>query len=191
MNLYNFMSSGLFTGLFHQGYEGGIFAGFLHPILGISHLLAMVTVGMLSAKMGGRALWTVPATFVGVMALGGIVGIAGMPLPLVDYGLAFSVVALGIVLFLPQKPPIWLAMLIVGIFALFHGHAHGTELPVVSETILDVVAYVFGFLVATAGMHLIGALIGQIAVNTKRGETVLRYSGAVIALVGVFLVVNI
>jgi urease accessory protein len=181
----------LLSVLLHTGYDGGIFAGLLHPILGIDHLLAMVTVGLLSAQMGGRAIWTVPATFVTVMAIGGVLGIVGMPLPLVEVGIALSVVALGIALLSPKKLPVWLTMIFVGIFALFHGHAHGTELPTLSETMLDVIAYVFGFLVATAGLHLIGALVGQMAVSTPRGANLLRFSGLVIAIAGVILVVGL
>jgi urease accessory protein len=176
---------------FHTGYDGGIFAGLLHPILGFDHLLAMVTVGLLSAQMGGRAIWTVPATFVSVMALGGILGILGLPLPFVEFGIALSVVALGIALAVPRKLPVWLTMIFVGLFALFHGHAHGTELPALSETFLDVFAYVFGFLVATATLHLIGALIGQIAVSTPRGANALRFSGVLIAIVGVYLIISL
>jgi len=177
--------------LLHTGYDGGIFAGLLHPILGLDHLLAMVTVGLLSAQMGGRAIWTVPATFVSVMAVGGVLGILGLPLPFVEYGIALSVVALGIALVSPKKLPVWLTMVFVGLFALFHGHAHGTELPTLSETYLDVIAYVFGFLVATACLHLIGALVGQTLESTPRGANLLRFAGAVIAGVGVFLVIGL
>ena len=191
MLLRPIFNTGLFRMLLHTGYDGGIFAGLLHPILGIDHLLAMVTVGLLSAQMGGRAIWTVPATFVSVMAVGGILGIIGVPLPFVEYGIALSVVALGIALVSPKKLPVWLTMVFVGIFALFHGHAHGTELPTVSETLLDVVAYVFGFLVATACLHLFGALVGQVLVSSQRGANILRFGGAVIAGVGVFLVIGI
>lgn len=181
----------LLSVLFHSGYGGGIFAGLLHPLLGIDHLLAMVSVGLLSAQMGGRAIWTVPATFVSVMALGGLLGILGVPIPFVEYGIALSVVLLGIALVLPKKLPVWLTMVFVGVFALFHGHAHGTELPAISETALDVFAYVFGFLLATATLHLVGALIGQMAVSTPRGSQILRYSGVLIALIGVSLVMGI
>lgn len=145
----------------------------------------------ISAQMGGRAIWTVPATFVSVMAVGGILGILGLPLPFVEYGIALSVVALGIALFSPKKLPVWLTMVFVGLFALFHGHAHGTELPALSETFLDVIAYIFGFLVATATLHLIGALVGQTMVSTKRGENILRFAGVLIAGVGVFLVIGL
>ena len=182
---------GLLSVLFHSGYGGGIFAGLLHPLLGIDHLLAMVSVGLLSAQMGGKAIWTVPATFVTVMAFGGLLGIIGVPLPFVEYGIALSVVLLGIALVLPKKLPVWLTMVFVGIFAIFHGYAHGAEIPVVSDTPLEVFAYIFGFLLATATLHLIGALIGQMANATPRGANILRYSGVVIALIGVFLVMGI
>lgn len=191
MILESMLKTNLLSLLLHSGSDGGIFAGLLHPLLGIDHLLAMVTVGLLSAQMGGRAIWTVPATFVSVMAIGGIVGIAGIPIPFVEYGIALSVVVLGIALVAPRKLPILLAMVFVGLFALFHGHAHGTELPTLSETALDVFAYVFGFLLATASLHLIGALIGQMAISTPRGANVLRFSGALIAGVGLFLVMGI
>ena len=182
---------GLLSVLLHSGYEGGIFAGLLHPLLGIDHLLAMVSVGLLSAQMGGKAIWTVPATFVTVMAFGGLLGIMGVPLPFVEYGIALSVVLLGIALVLPKKLPVWLTMVFVGIFAIFHGYAHGAEIPAVSDTPLEVFAYIFGFLLATATLHLIGALIGQMANATPRGANILRYSGVVIALIGVFLVMGI
>ena len=175
----------------HSGSDGGIFAGLLHPLLGMDHLLAMVTVGLLSAQMGGKAIWTVPATFVSVMALGGILGILGVPMPFVEFGIALSVIMLGIALVSPKKLPVWLTMVFVGIFALFHGHAHGAELPEVSETPVEVFAYVFGFLLATATLHLVGALIGQMAIGTPRGARILRFSGIVIALVGVSLVMGL
>ena len=189
--LSTIFQSVLFYPLFHTGYDGGIFAGLLHPILGIDHLLAMVAVGLLSAQMGGRALWTVPATFVFFMAVGGGIGIIGLPLPFVEYGIALSVILLGIAIFYPKKLPVWLIMIFVGLFALFHGHAHGAELPELSETALDVAAYIFGFLLATAGLHLIGALIGQILNNSPKSAQVLRYSGLVIALIGVVIFVRI
>jgi urease accessory protein len=176
---------------FHSGSDIGIFAGLLHPFLGIDHLLAMVTVGLLSARMGGRAIWTVPATFVAVMAVGGAMGIFGLDMPYVEYGIAFSVVILGIALAAPRKLPVLVAMAFVGLFAIFHGHAHGTELPERSASALDVFAYVFGFLIATATLHLIGALIGQMAIGTSRGASILRFSGGLIAVVGIILVINL
>ena len=174
--------------LFHTGTQGGILEGFLHPLLGLDHLLAMVGVGMLSAQMGGRAIWTVPTTFVVVMAVGGLLGLMGFPLPLVEYGITGSVLALGIAIVAKRSVPIWLAMVFVGIFALFHGHAHGTELPNAATTAGYIAAYVGGFLMATAGLHLVGALLGVMAERSSRGEIVLRGSGAAIALIGVLLI---
>jgi urease accessory protein len=187
MFLESLFKANLFSVFFHSGTDTGIFAGLLHPILGMDHLLAMVSVGLLSAQMGGKAIWTVPVTFVSVMAVGGIVGLAGVPLPFVEIGIALSVVALGVALVAPRKLPVSLAMAFVGLFAIFHGHAHGAELPELSETVVDVIAYVFGFLLATATLHLIGALIGQMVLGTQRGAMLLRVSGALIAAAGIFI----
>lgn len=182
----------LFMPLAHT-LEGGSSAitGFLHPLLGLDHLLAMVTVGLLSAQIGGRAIWLVPATFVGTMAIGGVLGYIGIPLPIVEIGITGSVVILGLALLANQKVPVWVAMIFVAIFALFHGHAHGAELPAVEGDVLYVLAYVLGFMTATAGLHIIGALIGYIALRNKRSAMVLRVSGLLIAIAGVSLVAQV
>lgn len=177
--------------MWHAGVNGGALSGFLHPLLGLDHLLAMVGVGMLSAQIGGRAIWYVPATFVAVMAAGGLLGIVGLELPFVEYGITGSVLALGAAILAKRSVPVWLAMIFVGIFALFHGHAHGTELPSAAETAGYVVAYVSGFLMATAGLHLVGAFLGMIAERSNRGDMLLRASGAMIALIGVFLIAQV
>jgi urease accessory protein len=177
--------------LFHEGTGGGALAGFLHPLLGLDHLLAMVAVGLLSAQMGGRAVWTVPTAFVAVMVLGGILGLNGVGLPWVEYGIAGSVLILGVALAAKQSLPEVAAMVFVGIFALFHGHAHGTELPTYSDTILYVISYVIGFVVATVGLHVIGALLGTIAVRSNRGDVLLRVAGVVIAIIGVNMVLGV
>ncbi len=172
----------------HAGGDSGALSGFLHPLLGLDHMLAMVAVGLLSAQMGGRAIWTVPAAFVGVMVVGGIAGMLGVPLPLVELGIAASVIVLGIALALKQGLPVGVAMIFVGLFALFHGHAHGTELPEVMDTALDIVSYVIGFVTATAGLHVIGALIGAMATRTARGDMTLRVAGVLIAVMGVGII---
>jgi len=159
----------------------------LHPLLGIDHLLAMITVGMLSAQMGGRAIWTVPTTFVSVMVIGGILGIAGVEVPFVEYGIALSVVILGVALLAKRRTPEGITMIFVGLFAIFHGHAHGAELGTVTD-VMQVVAYVLGFVVATVGLPVIGALLGYIALRNSRGALILRASGALIALTGIYLV---
>ncbi len=180
------MFSAFFSVLAHTSAGSGAIGGFLHPLLGLDHLLAMLTVGLLSAQLGKRAIWTVPVAFVVMMAIGGVLGLAGVEIPLVESGIAASVIILGVVLLAKLSLPEWAAMMAVGIFAIFHGHAHGAELPAVDSAIIAV-AYVVGFLVATAGLHVIGALIGYILLRNERSAMVLRASGAVIALLGVYI----
>ena len=175
----------------HSYGGGGILSGFLHPLLGLDHLLAMLAVGILSAQIGGRALWTVPATFVGVMAIGAFLGIAGLALPLVEYGITFSVLVLGIAILFGNRIPEWAALIAVAFFALFHGNAHGTEIPEITNTIGLVVAYILGFLIATAGLHVVGALIGLLVSRSERGLMLMRIGGLAIALIGVFLIINV
>lgn len=163
--------------------EGGFLSGLTHPVLGFDHFLAMLSVGILSAQMGGRAVWTVPLTFVSVMAIGAFVGVKGLALPGVEYGISLSVFILGVALAMEKKlVPIW-AMICVGIFATFHGHAHGTEMP----KIVSPVVYSLGFLMGTAGIHLAGVLIGVASEKTARGAYILRYVGAGISGVGVHI----
>ncbi len=118
--------------LAHPGHGGdtSLLAGFLHPFGGLDHLLAMTVVGLFAAHLGGRALWAVPATFVAMMALGGVSGAAGISLPFVETAIALSVVIFGVMIFSGMAPPVLAAMALVGVFAIFHGHAHGTEMPV-------------------------------------------------------------
>lgn len=175
----------------HSYGGGGILSGFLHPLLGLDHLLAMLAVGLLSAQIGGRAIWTVPATFVGVMAVGALAGLFGLSLPLVEYGITGSVLILGIAILFGNSIPEWAAMIVVALFALFHGHAHGTELPSITNTVGLIIAYVLGFLIATAGLHVVGALIGLMANRSKRGPILMRVGGVAIALMGVFLILNV
>lgn len=175
------------TILFHVDPGLGILSGFLHPILGLDHLLAMVTVGLLSAQIGGRAIWTVPVAFVALMALGGILGLVGIPLPGVELGIAISVILLGVALLISRNFPLAAMMIIIGLFGLLHGHAHGVEVPSLTDGFLLIFAYVVGFLVATAGLHLVGALIGMIAVRSEQGKLILRGSGLIIAIIGVFI----
>lgn len=169
----------------HEGSGGGFTAGLTHPVLGFDHLLAMLSVGILSAQMGGRAIWRVPLTFVLVMLAGGILGINGVPMISVELGIAFSVLALGVAIGLERKlPP--LSMVFVGFFAIFHGHAHGTEMPSLSKPVF----YACGFVLGTAGIHIAGVLIGIIAERLKEGAQLLRYAGAGIAGVGFHLIVG-
>ena len=141
------------------GGEGGFLAGLTHPVLGFDHFLAMLSVGILSSQMGGRAIWSVPTTFVSVMAIGAFIGLKAIGLPGVEYGIALSVLVLGFALAMEKKlPPLW-AMVGVGFFAIFHGHAHGTEMPSIVKPII----YALGFLLGTAALHVAGVLIGIFA----------------------------
>jgi len=171
--------------LAHDLMQGGFNAGLSHPVLGLDHLLAMVSVGILSAQMGGHAIWRVPSIFVGVMLIGGVLGIQGLPLFSVELGIAFSVFALGLALVAEKNTPPMLAMFFVGLFAIFHGHAHGTEMPHLAQPML----YALGFFVGTASLHIAGVLIGLLAKKIRSGESLLRCIGAGIAGIGLYLLV--
>lgn len=171
--------------LAHEGASlpyGSFLGGLLHPVLGPDHFLAMVSVGILSAQMGGRAIWTVPATFVAVMALGGLAGWLGLPLTSIEAGIAFSVLALGAAIAAERRIPVVVAMVFVGTFAIFHGYAHGAEMPEVATP----VTYALGFISGTAGLHLAGVVIGDISQHYATGKVVLRAAGGIIAAVGVY-----
>ena len=160
----------------------GFSHGFMHPLTGIDHVLAMMMVGVFAWQLGGRALWLVPITFVLVMAFGGVLGVAGIGVPFVEAGIALSVVALGAIVAFRVKAPVAIAMAVVGLFAIFHGHAHGSEMPENAAGI----AYGLGFMIATALLHLggigLGLLIGRI--GDKQGPILVRATGAVAAVAG-------
>lgn len=172
-----------------HGEESGLLAGFIHPFGGIDHLLAMTAVGLFAAQLGGRALWAVPATFVAVMVIGGVLGAAGVPLPFVETAIALSVLVFGLVIFLRMSPPVLAAMALVGIFAIFHGHAHGTEMPV-NGSALD---FGIGFMVATALLHgfgiTLGLAIGWSDEASRRHVT--QACGVAIALIGAGLTIGL
>src|SRR6266478_9028081 len=141
----------------HPGHEGpGLVAGFLHPLGGVDHIITMVAVGLLAARVGGRALWLVPASFVGTMAVAGLAGMAGLGLPYVETGIALSVVVLAAVAILGVAMPVAAAMGLVAFFAVFHGYAHGAEMPETASGLL----YGLGFAAATAMLHGLGIGIG-------------------------------
>jgi urease accessory protein len=168
-----------------EGTLGGFVSGFKHPILGLDHLLAMLAVGIWGAQMGGRSVWTLPVTFPLVMAVGGFLGAAGVPFPFVEPGIALSVLGFGLVIALALKPVEWVALVGVGIFALLHGHAHGTELPEAA----DAVSYGIGFVVATGLIHLAGIGLGILAGSRFHGR-ITRACGAAISLVGVYFLIG-
>ncbi len=165
------------------GAHGAGFAqGIAHPLGGIDHLLAMVAVGLWAAQLGGRALWAVPASFVAMMAVGGVAGMLGAPLPLVELGIAGSLVVLGILVALAARLPVAVSAVLVGLLALFHGHAHGSELPEATSAL----AYGLGFVVATASLHGLGIAIGTL-LRRDAGRLLLRLGGAGIAASGLLL----
>ena len=164
------------TGL---GDTHGFTHGFEHPLFGLDHLLAMIAVGLWAAQAGGRALWAVPLTFVSVMALGGALGIAGVPVPLVEQGIATSVLLLGLLIALAVRLPLGFSIPLVGLFATFHGTAHGAEMPSDASGL----AYAAGFILATAALHGVGIGLG-IAIQRHTPAAVLRATGAAIAVAG-------
>lgn len=163
-----------------EGVAGGLASGFLHPLFGLDHLVAMVAVGLWGAVLGAPALWLLPVVFPVVMALGGALGVAGVPLPAVETGIALSGVILGLLVAFAVRAPLWIAAVIVGVFAVFHGHAHGTELPVAA----DPIAYAVGFVVATGLLHLAGIAIGLLW-ERPWGTWAVRGAGVCVAMVGV------
>ena len=171
------------------GDTSGLVHGFVHPISGLDHILAMLMVGIFAWQLGGRALWLVPITFVGVMALGGMLGVAGIPVPFVEIGIALSVVVLGAIVAFNVKATVAVAMGIVGLFAIFHGHAHGAETP--QDT--GGVAYAAGFLIATAMLHLAGISAGFVIAEAgqRHSSVVVRLAGGLTTAAGVALLVGI
>jgi urease accessory protein len=162
-----------------SGTVGGFISGFKHPLTGLDHIVAMVAVGLWGAFLGGQAMWMLPVVFPVVMAFGGALGVLGVPLPAVEVGIAISGVALGLMVALAARPPIWVAAVIVGFFAIFHGHAHGTELPASANAI----TFSVGFVIATGLLHLSGIALGLL-VRWPWGKVTVRLGGAVVALIG-------
>jgi urease accessory protein len=164
------------------GAAGGFAHGFWHPITGLDHVLAMVLVGVLAWQLGGRALWLVPATFVLVMAAGGALAVAGVALPLVELGIALSVVVLGAAVAFGIRAPVAVAMGIAGLFAIFHGHAHGAEMPADASGL----AYGIGFMIATAALHLGGLGLGYlVGAAGERYGVLVRSAGGLAAIAGI------
>ena len=167
----------------HVGGEeaAGLFAGLRHPVSGLDHVLAMIAVGLWGAQLGAPALWQLPVAFPMVMALGGVLGLLGVPLPGVEVGIAASAILLGLAVMSELRPPLAVAVLVVALFAVFHGHAHGTELPPGQSALL----YSLGFVVATGCLHGVGIAVG-LAHRWRWGRAMLRAAGVVVAMGGVF-----
>jgi len=162
-----------------EGINTGFASGFWHPIYGWDHVVAMVAVGLWGAFLGAPAIWILPIVFPLVMALGGALGVVGVPIPMIETGIALSGVVLGLLIAFAVKAPIWVAAVIVGLFAIFHGHAHGTELP----EAFSPYGYAVGFVVGTGLLHMVGIGFGVLT-RSEAGRIAVRGAGGVIALVG-------
>jgi urease accessory protein len=168
-----------------SGVAGGFASGFTHPLLGLDHVVAMVAVGLWGAFLGAPAIWLLPIVFPMVMAFGGAVGVIGVPLPYVEVGIATSAIVLGLMVALAARPPLWVAAVLVGAFAIFHGHAHGTELPSAANPL----AFSIGFVVATGMLHLGGIAFGLLT-RWPWGKMAVRAGGALIAAAGLVFLAN-
>jgi urease accessory protein len=164
----------------HTGESAsGFLAGFAHPVFGPDHVIAMVAVGLWGAFLGMPALYLLPIIFPLVMAFGGVLGILGVPLPAVETGIAASAILLGAMVALAARPPLWVAAVLVGAFAIFHGYAHGKELP----NDANALAYSAGFVIATGALHLTGIAFG-LSARWPAGRLAVRGAGGAIALAG-------
>jgi len=171
--------------LAHTGHgdTSGFIHGFMHPVGGLDHVLAMVAVGVFAFVLGGRALWLVPLSFVAMMAVGFLLGVGQVEVPFVELGIALSSVVIGGVAALGKPVPVAAASALVGVFAIFHGHAHGAEMPVDASGL----EYAAGFIVATALLHAVGiaAAMGVARLVGKYGKVVAQVAGGVFALGGI------
>lgn len=164
------------------GPTSGFGHGILHPFTGLDHMAAMVAVGLWAAQRGGRALWLVPLTFVTVMAIGGALGTAAIAIPFVQPGIIASVLVLGLLVATAARLPLVASSILVGLFALFHGHAHGTEMP---ATVAGL-TYGFGFMLATASLHGLGIAVG-LAAKRFTSPAFVRIAGGAIVAFGIYL----
>jgi urease accessory protein len=163
------------------GAVGGFISGLSHPVSGLDHIAAMIAVGLWGAQLGRPALWVLPVMFPTVMALGGFLGLVGVPLPGVEIGIAVSAIVLGAMVVASAKPPLGVCIAVVSIFAVFHGHAHGTELPQEQSGLV----YSIGFVMCTGCLHGVGILIGTVN-HWERGKIVLRGLGGVVLAAGCY-----
>jgi urease accessory protein len=165
------------------GNTSGVPYGFMHPVSGVDHILAMVAVGLFAAHLGGRALWLVPLSFVAMTAFGGVLGMAGIGLAYVEVAIGLSIVILGIIVATRVNPPAAIAMALVGFFAIFHGHAHGAEMPETASGL----AYGVGFILATALLHAVGIGVGILIgrAGQRYSRTISQIAGGAMALAGI------
>lgn len=175
--------------LAHAITGNGFMAGLYHPVFGLDHLLAMLSVGILSTQIGGRAIWLVPLSFVMVMLISGWIGmeaLVDLRSSQVESGIVSSVIILGFVIAIGGRMPLLIAMIFVGFFAIFHGYAHGVEVPAKANPFY----FAAGFAISTLVIHLIGVLIGFTASRTKASISLLRYAGAVMMGMGIQMLIG-
>jgi len=187
----------------------GFYDGLSHPVLGLDHFLAMVSVGIISAQIGGRAIWTIPSIFVLIMIVGGLIGIyaeinqllksaalneirqtfilADFLYLLIEIGILVSVIALGLVIAIEKKLPLGITMIFVGIFGFFHGSAHGLEMPWAANPFL----FALGFATGTTTLHIFGVIIGYFAIKTKFSTIILKMTGICFAGIGIYSLINL
>ena len=166
-----------------EGAAAGFLTGLRHPISGLDHVLAMIAVGLWGAQLGAPAVWALPVTFPMVMAVGGFLGLVGVPLPGVEIGVAASAILLGAMVMTEARPPLAAAAALVAFFAIFHGYAHGAELPAGQSGL----TYSMGFVMATGCLHGVGIATGLIH-RWPAGRVALRAAGGLVALAGVYFV---
>lgn len=166
-------------------HGAGFLQGIMHPLSGLDHLLPMLAVGIWASQLGGRALWAVPLAFVGAMVLGGVLGMTGYTLPFTETAIVLSVLMLGLMISFAVRVPTAVGMLLVGGFAVFHGHAHGVELPQAASE----VGYALGFVIITSALHVAGILAG-LGLSRIDSRHVVRISGIAIAMTGAALLLN-
>jgi len=164
-----------------SGQAAGFITGLQHPWSGLDHVLAMIAVGLWGAQLGNPAIWLLPIAFPMMMAMGAMMGLLGIPVPGVEIGIALSAIVLGTMILAEVRPKLAVALAIVGVFAIFHGHAHGTELPPGQSGLL----YSMGFVIATGCLHAVGIALGLVN-SLPAGKLALRGAGSFIAVMGVF-----
>lgn len=162
------------------GASSGFISGLMHPIGGLDHVAAMVAVGLWGAFLGRPAIWLLPVVFPLVMAFGGVLGLMNFPIPAVETGIAASAIVLGLVVLFAIRAPLWIAAVLVAFFAIFHGYAHGQELP----TSANPLAYSIGFVISTGVLHMAGIALGMLT-KLPKGDWIIRAAGGVIAAGGV------
>lgn len=179
-------SSSLFAHATHV-HANGFISGIGHPVLGLDHLLAMLAVGVISIIMGGQSIWRVPLIFVLFMLVGSLIGHFYSQIPWVEYGIVFSVISLGLAIAFWKKDRYFVSFFLIALFGLFHGYAHGAEMP----SMVDPLLYGAGFVTGTIILHLCGVLIGFVMNKIPGGKDILRLSGSVMSAVGVYFFANL